>query len=103
MTILGDALAAYRLAVLAAADTITDPVRARLEDDATRPGLQGDAAATVLYVLGCPWCLGIWASLAVGLLHRVAPWLVRTLAVSAITTTLLVGDGSHHGRRPAGE
>ena len=66
-------LVAYRLWRLAALDTITEPLRARLlrrvEPDGIGPW------ATVAYWLACPWCAGFWIAGAVVLLDgAVAGW-----------------------------
>lgn len=52
-------LASWRWWRLAAIDTITEPIRARLPMD----GWFGD-------LLYCPWCLGFWIALA----HTAAIW-----------------------------
>lgn len=50
-------LAAARLTRLINYDAIIDPVRVWL---ARRFG----TASTVLYFIGCPWCVGLWIALA---------------------------------------
>jgi fatty acid desaturase len=56
------ALAVARVTGLIVADSITEPVRdaitARLDD---RPGTLGESIATLIT---CPWCAGMWVSLA---------------------------------------
>lgn len=56
------ALAVARLTGLVVADSITEPVRdwvlVRLDD---RPATAGQALATLIQ---CPWCAGMWISLA---------------------------------------
>lgn len=56
------ALAVARVTGLIVADAITEPVRdkilVRLDD---RPGTLGEWASTLIT---CPWCAGMWVSLA---------------------------------------
>lgn len=50
-------LAVMRLTRLANADTVLDPVRIKL---ARRYG----AESAIITFLGCPWCIGLWLSVA---------------------------------------
>jgi hypothetical protein len=56
------ALAVARVTGLITADSITEPVRdwitVRLDD---RPGTSGEFVSTLIT---CPWCAGMWVSLA---------------------------------------
>lgn len=108
LDLLVDALAAYRLTRLVTADTITEPLRARIVIDAfVKAGLDvpaGENAEGIVEVsqaLGlpaqlvpklatlvtCRWCAGVWVAAGVVVAATVAPrpwrWVARALAVSA--------------------
>lgn len=104
-TIVIDALAAYRLTRLVTADTITEPVRLALVEDAyhavARQLPEVQAGATVeervaaddedppklATLLTCRWCAGVWVAAGVMAARRLAPrqWGVVAdgLAISA--------------------
>jgi len=97
-----DALAVYRLWRLAAEDTILDRPRAALiswawdrahEDRAAVPGEDPDPK--IIELLQCPWCLGLWLSLAAAAASSRAPRAWRAvrypLAVSAAVGFLAEG------------
>lgn len=46
-------------------------------------GFDGDAESELGRLFSCSWCFSIWAAAVVMVLSRVAPSLVRALAVSA--------------------
>jgi hypothetical protein len=62
-------LASYRLFRLLAVDDLTEPIRGRMSERVLKPWQ-------------CPWCLGWWCTVAVGLVAHYAglttgtPWLV---------------------------
>lgn len=82
-----DALAAYRLTRLVTTDTITAPLRERARwwsttgSPAVQP-LPGETSPRpwVEELLGCSWCIGVWAAFAVRVLPR---WVRRSLACAA--------------------
>lgn len=104
-TIVIDALAAYRLTRLVTADTITEPVRAWLVEDAYHavarqlPEVQHGATVEervaaddeeppkLATLLTCRWCAGVWCAALVVTARRLAPrqWGVVAdgLAISA--------------------
>lgn len=91
MPLVVDALAAVRLARLAADDELTSALRAEVVHAAATPGVRpmvGAVAGFVMRVLPCPWCLGVWAALTVVTARSVSPRaggaLVRSLAVAEI-------------------
>lgn len=63
MTLLLDALAAFRLTRLVTADTLTERPRDALT-------ARSDFAANLL---GCPWCSGFWAAVGVVAAARLVP------------------------------
>lgn len=83
MTLLVDALAAYRLTRLVVEDEITDQFR-----EAIQRRLAGRDYDRLIYLLSCYWCSGFWISLAVLWARRATPrrWdpAARALAVSAL-------------------
>lgn len=79
MTLVVDALAAYRLTRLLTRDEITAPLRKRLLD-------RGPERLAV--ALECSWCAGMWVALGVVVARRIVrkPWNVvaEALALSAV-------------------
>lgn len=78
------ALVAYRLWQFAANDTITEPIRARIEGN-----------DWLWAWLSCPWCAGTWAAVGItiaayslGTIHG-SPWLVAPAAACLVG---LIGD-----------
>lgn len=77
-----DALATYRFQKLIREDKITEPVREwvwrKHPPESTKIG----------YLLGCPWCLSIYAGMGLSFARMIAPGttnaLARGLALSAI-------------------
>lgn len=60
-------LAVMRLVRLITADTILDPMRiaiARRARDPERPDPRRSGWAWLEELLGCPWCVGLWLSVA---------------------------------------
>lgn len=72
MSLLIDALATGRLTKLVVDDEITRPIRESIES-ATGPD------SKVTYLVNCPYCVSVWAGVAVQVLPR---WAVRALALS---------------------
>lgn len=105
-----DALAAYRLTRLVTADTITEPPRRWLVQEAyawqerTLPEVQAGATVEervaaddeeppkIATLLTCRWCAGVWCAAGVVLARRLAPrqWGVVAdgLAISAAAALL---------------
>lgn len=79
-----DALAAYRITRLVTEDTITEPIRERIEARAIISGRKRLAK-----LVSCPWCVGVYVGVGVVVARAVAPrqWAVaaRALALSAAT------------------
>jgi hypothetical protein len=73
-----DTLAVARITRLVVADTITEDVRTWA---ALRLQVRGHEK--VAYLLECPWCAGMWVSLAVALAHRSAAWKVLRWPLAA--------------------
>lgn len=77
-----DALATYRLTKLVIEDKILEPIRDRLFD-------RYPPSTQIGYLLTCPWCVSMWAGIAVVASRRVSPRLwpaaARALAFSAVT------------------
>lgn len=77
-----DALATYRLTVLAVEDTIFSPIRNRIVEG-SRFGME---------LITCPWCISIWLGAAVVLFTALAPvawfYLACVLAFSAVAGLL---------------
>ena len=71
-----DALAAYRLTRLVTEDRITAPLRDRVP------------AGWASELVGCSWCVGVWAAAGVVAARRLAPraWtpVAEVLAVAAV-------------------
>lgn len=82
-------LAAYRLWMLAAKDTITQPWRVRFlgySDDGSR-NRWPRSHKRIAEIVHCPWCLGFWLSLAAVACFYEWPhatrWILLPFAVSA--------------------
>ena len=93
-----DALAVYRLSILATRDTITAPVREHIRQhgwiDQTdgmpiQVGtLEGRTARTLFELAGCPWCVSVWFAAGAVMLTRLTPtawqYVAFALACSAV-------------------
>lgn len=86
LTVAEDALAVHRLTKLVLDDEITKPLREkiwkRFPPETTKIG----------YLTTCPWCVSIWAGVAVIAAEAIAPdvWrpIARILAMSSVTGIL---------------
>ncbi len=82
-----DAMATYRLAILASKDKITEPARERLRTRAYTPQANprdgGRAAASrwTFELVSCPWCIGVWIAAGVVALTALAPDIWQYLAL----------------------
>lgn len=89
-TLAVDTLATYRLTKLVIDDEITREAREWAYEQANR--LPAPLASKVTYLLGCPWCVSIWAAGTLLLLRKVNPaladYLNTLLAASAVTGVL---------------
>ena len=82
------ALATYRLTKLVLDDEIVAELR-----DAAYQGLaklpDGLLKNKLVYLLGCPWCISIWAAASLYILSRTSPTLydfyANVLGLSAVT------------------
>jgi len=94
-----DALAVFRLTRLVVLDAIADPIRRRLLG--SRPGttrtLSGERVLVVARprlaeFLACPWCVSIWAAVAIVALQAFAAtacvYVTAVLAFSAVAGLL---------------
>lgn len=81
-------LAAFRLTRLVTTDRVTAPVRDHVAESFRRAGME-----QARYLLGCDWCVGVWAAGAVLALEstRTGRRANRLLAVAA-----LVGIGASY-------
>jgi hypothetical protein len=71
-----DALAVYRLAILATKDSITDPLREWLGKPwayGGSPHSYRGARWRAFQLTGCPWCMSIWFAAGVVALTKFAP------------------------------
>jgi hypothetical protein len=89
-------LAAYRLWMLIAKDSITQPWRVRLlsYDDTGGMNRWPNPHRRLAEFVHCPWCLGFWLSLGVVALEycwpHAARWLLAPFAVSAALALISV-------------
>lgn len=65
-------LGAFRLWRILAEDSITEPIRYRIYDRASRAGWEGRAWNFVADLISCVWCIGFWYAGALS-------WLVADL------------------------
>lgn len=87
------ALAVHRVTRLLVADKITEPLRLKLgvtRDGKYRPWLG--------YLVTCPWCVGLWLSIAAVLAAAFLPWPwvawpALTAASSSVTGLLAAREG----------
>jgi hypothetical protein len=82
LTLLADTLAVYRLTKLVMEDKITEDLRDYIYEKFPR-------GHKMSYLIGCPWCVSIWAALAIFTLRKISPetadFLSGVLATSAVT------------------
>ena len=78
-SLVADGLAAFRIVRLVQTDRITQPLRDRFPPN-----------RWLTELMGCSYCLGVWAAFGVRLLPS---WLRQTLAVAAVAGIL----SEHYG------
>lgn len=82
VAVLTDIVATYRLTKLVMDDKITEDFRAFIYSKFPRD-------SKTAYLIGCPWCVSIWAGLAIFGLRRFSPETANLvsglLAASAVT------------------
>lgn len=82
VSLVTDVLATYRLTRLVMEDKLTEDLRSLIYGK-----FPFDSKMT--YLMGCPWCLSIWAGLAIFALRRISPETADIvsglLAASAVT------------------
>lgn len=82
VAVLTDIAATYRLTKLIMDDKITEDFRALIYSKFPRD-------SNIAYLLACPWCVSIWAGIAIFGLRRVSPETANLvsglLAASAVT------------------
>lgn len=82
VTVLTDVVATYRLTKMIMEDRITEDLRALVYAKFPRE-------SKISYLMGCPWCLSIWAGAAIFTLRKVSPETANIvsglLAASAVT------------------
>lgn len=75
-----DVVAVYRLSRLIVEDRITDELREYIHEH---------LPSEVSYLFNCPWCISIWAAIAIITLRKINPeiadYLSTILTASAIT------------------
>lgn len=82
VSVITDIIATYRLTRLVMEDRVTEDLRNLVYENFPRD-------SKVSYLLGCAWCVSIWAGLAIFTLRRVSPQTADIvsglLAASAVT------------------
>lgn len=82
VTVLTDIVATYRLTKMIMEDRITEDLRALVYTKFPRD-------SKMSYLMGCPWCISIWAGAAIFTLRKVSPETANIvsglLAASAVT------------------
>lgn len=90
-----NALAAYRLTRLLTRDSLP-PLPAMRQTLTDRLNRGRTSEHPVAYLVGCPWCLGFWVSVAVVLLESAVPavwiWVATPMAFSAVVGHLAGRD-----------
>lgn len=79
-----DGLAVYRIWRLWALDEITEPPRS-----AVNKWLFAHERNRVVYLLGCPWCLGAWLCIAAVIARRYMPRAWSVIAYTAATSAIV--------------
>ena len=90
-------LAAWRWTRLVTVDEIARPLRDLARRQAMRNGWAGRAGGTASYLLGCPHCVGVWASAAVVAVWAWtpawgAPWIVAVVAPAVAAVVSLIAS-----------
>lgn len=82
VSVLTDIVATYRLTKLVMDDKITEDFRGLIYEHFPRE-------SKISYLIGCPWCVSIWAGAAIFTLRKVSPETANIvsglLAASAVT------------------
>jgi hypothetical protein len=93
-----DALAIHRLTRLATRDEITRQIRETIEQEIGTLGeariLSPKATEKLNYVMGCDWCMSIWAAAMAYVLRKYVPSVWNTLkyVLAASTVTGLIAS-----------
>lgn len=90
LTLLSDALAVYRLTKLINEDRLTEPLRDLLSEKfPPKPQPIGFKQSLPVYFVHCPWCVSVWAAIAIFTLRKISPetadFISGVLATSAVT------------------
>lgn len=82
VSVLTDIVATYRLTKLIMEDKITEDFRNLIYEKFPKD-------SKLSYLIGCPWCVSIWAGLTIFTLRRISPETANVvsglLAASAVT------------------
>lgn len=82
VTVLMDIAASYRLTRLVMEDRVTEDLRNLIYSKFPRD-------SKLAYLIGCPWCISVWAGLTIFALRRISPETANivsgALAASAVT------------------
>lgn len=82
VSVITDVVATYRLTRLVMDDKITEDFRNLIFEKFPRD-------SKLAYLIGCPWCVSIWAGLSIFMLRRISPETANVvsglLAASAVT------------------
>lgn len=82
VSVITDVLATYRLTKLIMEDKITEDFRNLVYEKFPRD-------SKLSYLIGCPWCVSVWAGLTIFTLRRISPetadLVSGLLAASAVT------------------
>lgn len=82
VTVLMDIVASYRLTRLVMEDRLTEDLRNLIYSNFPRDSM-------LSYLIGCPWCVSVWAGLAIFALRQISPETANivsgALAASAVT------------------
>lgn len=90
LTLLSDTLAVYRLTKLINEDRISEPLRDLLSKKFPPKRMPiGIKQSWPVYFVYCPWCVSIWAAIAIFTLRKISPetadLVSGILATSAVT------------------
>lgn len=81
---LSDVLATYRVTKLVIDDEITAEIR-----DAILKRVSPQSK--IAYFLSCPWCVSVWAGLAVFSLRRLDPYALADIVSGALAASAVTG------------
>ena len=88
---IADALAVHRLTKLVIDDYITEPLREKVYDKFGDP-----SESKISYLIGCPWCVSVYAGFGVVAARAVAPkaWRYVSYALAFSSVTGLIEEHS---------